>query len=371
MQPLYGDEAYREAVRIRFEAQKEALEMRLKQELAASKSSTSKKKGYNDSTLSLILNLANVHRDFGKYPEERKHLEDLLEAAIDLKGKEHASTIMATTRLAICLGHLGELETRVKLLESLRDLLPKVYPDPGDALQIVNVLTQLADAYESVGRYDEQIDVLTKAVLLQDSAIGIDTVYTAQIVNKLACAYTNIDAHAKVVEMMENRLPPLIAALGPKQAYVCVAWMHLATAYGNMGRRDDQLGLYDVLHETVEEAFGTDEHPMALIMRRNRAVANIVAQRNVDDCLKELKSVAHSMVGIIGPHDTETFMAIHALADANARHGKHAEATKAYDELLARLIAANGGNVEGIRGVAELQAERDKVAKLAADIAIP
>ena len=174
---------------------------------------------------------------------------------------------------------------------------------------------------------------------------------------KLTNAYINLAAYPNVVELLESRLPPLIERLTAIHPQIFVAWMHLAVAYGHVGRREDQLGLYEALFEIGEEVFKSDLHPMMLVMRRNRAIAHIIVRHKTDAALDELADVVHSFGQQLGPRDPETYMALHALADSFARTGRLEDSLQAYDELIRRV------RQEGMAGgLEDIVSQRRRVA---------
>lgn len=361
---LKGEAAYQEALKVRYEAQREALEMRLRMEKEAVEESNEKK---SDKKLTLLNRLASVHRDFKEFGEERRYLEQLVEATVEAKGSQHPMTVAASAKLASCLGNLGEFKAQLALLEGLRDVLPTAFPNPNDATQICVVLHHLASAYENNERIDDQIVTLTRIIDLQDHTLSPTSEPSAVTVNKLAAAYAVAGLHDKQVELLENRIPLIIQGLGATHPHVCIAWMHLALAYGNVGRRDDQLGLYEALEKVSSEAFGSDLHPFVLTVKRNRSMALVAMNRDLSKCVDVLTDVVKNLTEAVGLEDSETQASVHALAFTLAKAGRFKESLDQYDALLSCMTAA-GVPPDG-EGFVKVKGERRMVAQRALNTA--
>jgi len=363
---LEGDAAYAEARRLKFEAQREAIEMQIKAEREAAKKDGRFVEGrdgtggkhHNERTLALIMRLADVYKEFGAFDDERDLLEEVVAGVETVKGKESVAYISAVTRLATCHGRMREFDRRLELLESVRPLLAKVFTTRADVPQVCAAMHHLADAYEACSRIEDQIECLCNVLTAQDELYGVDSDPVLTTTTKLSGAYICIGAYAAVVELLESRLPPLIERLTAIHPQIFVAWMHLAMAYGHVGRREDQLGLYEALCANGEEVFQSDLHPLMLIMRRNRAVAHVAAGNRVDEAIGELTDVVDSFGSQLGPRDPETFVALHALADALARAGRFRESLEAFDELVRRV------KKEGLAGgLEDILSQRRRVAQ--------
>jgi tetratricopeptide (TPR) repeat protein len=159
-----------------------------------------------------------------------------------------------------------------------RDLLERALPimerEHGkDNTEVAVVLGNLGNAYGNLGDYAKKRDMLERTLAIYEREHGSDSAEVAPVLGDLGNAYGDLGDYAKKRDMLERTLAIMERAYGRDHPGVAQTLMNLGNVYGDLG---DHAKARDVLERALaikERAYGRD-HPQVAITLANLGIAH-------------------------------------------------------------------------------------------------
>jgi tetratricopeptide (TPR) repeat protein len=117
-------------------------------------------------------------------------------------------------------------------------------------------LNNLAMIYEKQGRYAEAEPLLTRALAIQEKALGPDHPDVADSLNNLATLYAEQGRYAEAEQLYKRALAIREAALGPDHPDLANSLNNLAAFYAEQGRYAEAEPLFERALAIREKALG-------------------------------------------------------------------------------------------------------------------
>ena len=198
----------------------------------------------------------------------------------------------------------------------------------------------IAQAYESAGRFDEAIPLYEKALADSARVRGDDHPDVLGARNNLAVAYRVMGRLGEAIPLFEEVVADSVRVLGPDHPHTLVSRYNLAGAYREEGCLDKAIPLYEGVLADRVRILGAD-HPHTLVSRIDLAGAYQAAGR-LGEATTLFEGVLADHARILGDDHPLTFTARNALAGTYQAAGRLSEAIPLYEGVLADRVRVLG-----------------------------
>jgi serine/threonine protein kinase/tetratricopeptide (TPR) repeat protein len=294
--------------------------------------------GHRD-TLATMNNMGLAYAALGRHDDAVK----LLEATLKLMKAnipEHRFTFNCMDSLALSYQALGRHNEAVKLCEeALTFRKARLGPDHRDTL---GNMVNLAQIYDALRRLDDALNLREEVLALRKAKLGPDHLDTLAIMNDVGLAYANLDRHDDAVKLLEATLT-LMKANIPDHRFTFNCMANLALSYHALGRHNEAVKLREEALAVRKARFGPD-HPDTLRDMDYLAFSYDKVGRP-DDALKlreEVLALRKAKLGLnhlakakLGPEQDNTLARMNNLANSYDALGRHDDALKLREEVLA------------------------------------
>ena len=198
------------------------------------------------------LDLANSYQSVGRDAEGLAINEDLLEYSLAEKGVRHPTTLTIRNNLANCLPASDPRckEFREENVEIAIELYGK------ENATTLLYMYNLAYDREKEGRIDDAIVLHEEVLSLSRKVLGDEHPDTLRSIRELLDAYRDADILEKEVPLAEENLRISRKLLGDDNSYTQRAMARMSRALGRSGRVDEGLALREELLSMREKLYG-------------------------------------------------------------------------------------------------------------------
>jgi tetratricopeptide (TPR) repeat protein len=219
---------------------------------------------------------------------------------------------------------------RVQLAEGLGKAAVELEGEAiGDARTVANLQETLGKSMHRLGRIDDAVKLLEKAVATRSAELGDDQLETVSVRADLASAYQDAGRLDLAIPLYESALKGLGRQLGTDHAKTLDCQDDLATAYEEAG----QLGRAIALHERTLKARTDkrgDDHEDTYFSRNNLAVT-LMKAGDFDRAIPLLERTVSHREKKLGVEHFDTLVSRSNLAAAYHRTGKLALAIPLFE----------------------------------------
>ena len=191
----------------------------------------------------------------------------------------------------------------------------------------------IAQAYESAGRFDEAIPLYEKALADSVRVLGDDHPDVLGARNNLAVAYRVMGRLSEAIALFEEVVADSVRVLGPDRPHTLASRGNLAVAYQEEGRLNEAIPLFEEVVADSVRVLGPD-HPHTLVSRYNLAGA-YREEGCLDKAIPLYEGVLADRVRILGADHPHTLVSRIDLAGAYQAAGRLGEATTLFEGVLA------------------------------------
>ena len=198
----------------------------------------------------------------------------------------------------------------------------------------------IAQAYESAGRFDEAIPLYEKALADSVRVRGDDHPDVLGARNNLAVAYRVMGRLSEAIALFEEVVADSVRVLGPDRPHTLASRGNLAVAYQEEGRLNEAIPLFEEVVADSVRVLGPD-HPHTLVSRYNLAGA-YREEGCLDKAIPLYEGVLADRVRILGADHPHTLVSRIDLAGAYQAAGRLGEATTLFEGVLADHVRILG-----------------------------
>ena len=198
----------------------------------------------------------------------------------------------------------------------------------------------IAQAYESAGRFDEAIPLYEKALADSVRVLGDDHPDVLGARNNLAVAYRVMGRLSEAIALFEEVVADSVRVLGPDRPHTLASRGNLAVAYQEEGRLNEAIPLFEEVVADSVRVLGPD-HPHTLVSRYNLAGA-YREEGCLDKAIPLYEGVLADRVRILGADHPHTLVSRIDLAGAYQAAGRLGEATTLFEGVLADHVRILG-----------------------------
>lgn len=234
------------------------------------------------------------------------------------------------------LHHLAGLYRSKDIPEAERlytESLSVVEKAPGaDRSEVADILCDLADLYQTKGKYDKAEQSYTRALAIREKTQGMDRPEVADILYNLADIYQTQGKYDKTEQSYKRVLAIREKVLGPDHPAVAAILHKMEVFYENQGRDSEREWIYKRLIDLTEKTSGTD-HPD--VARRLNNLAGIYQNRGQYDRAEPLfKRSLAIMEKTQGREHPYLASMLYNLALMYQKEGKYTDAEVFYERAL-------------------------------------
>jgi tetratricopeptide (TPR) repeat protein len=279
------------------------------------------------------------------YPEATEQLSRSYEMRKPAFGKAMAGRVEVAFSLGQALYGQGRYREAVEKFQEANALR-------NDDAIIINYLgTALLDA----GRYTEAEPLLTRALAINEKALGADHPDTVRCLNNLVSLHYSQGKFAEAEPLIKRVLAIREKAFGADHLMTATSLNNLATAYNLQGKYAEAEPLYIRALAIHEKALGADHLDTA---RSLNSLAHLYySQRKYAEAETLLKRALTIREKTLGSDHPDTAENLHYLALLYRAQNKYAEAEPLYKRALAILEKTLGVEHPNVATVLEKYAD--------------
>lgn len=154
----------------------------------------------------------------------------------------------------------------LKLLTKARTIKEKIFGT--EHLEVAEVLLEVGEVYERLGRYQEAQKIYEKSLQIREQILGEEHPDTARGYNNLAGVYGKQGKYQEAVELYEKSLRILEQVLGEEHPDTAGVYNNLAGVYNAQGDNETALFYYLKAYMILFREFGSS-HPHTQIVYKN------------------------------------------------------------------------------------------------------
>ncbi|KAH8826748.1 hypothetical protein DL96DRAFT_1211929 [Flagelloscypha sp. PMI_526] len=242
------------------------------------------------------------------------HLDSLV------PGAAHIGSVPIAVRLSPVYDQAGRWNDYANIFERAKEI-----GGSGVGWGLDTCKSNLAAAYQALGRHAEALDLQASALANEKLTLGDDHPSTLTSMNNLASMYTHLGRHADALDLELSVLANRKRVLGDEHPDTLMSMGNLASTYTHLGRHADALDLELSVLANWKRILG-DEHPDTLTAMNNLATSYTHLGRHAEALDLEL-SVLANRKRILGDEHPSTLTSMNNLASTYQDLGRHAEAT--------------------------------------------
>ena len=209
------------------------------------------------------LNLAFKYADDLGLVYEAVELEVVVVVVEDVLGPDHPDTLTVLNNMIGAYESVGRFDEAIELFEQVLAECERVLgPDHPDTLKSRD---GLAGAYKSVGRLDEAIDAWEKLLLDCQRVLGPGHPVTLTVRNNMTGAYKYVGRFGEAIELFEQVLAECERVLGPDHPVTLKSRDGLAGAYKSVGRLDEAIDAWEKLLLDCQRVLGPEDSLTKLV----------------------------------------------------------------------------------------------------------
>jgi tetratricopeptide (TPR) repeat protein len=265
----------------------------------------------------------------GKYAEVESMVESAYFEAAAAGATEEA--LAAAETLSNTVGVLLERHDEGERWAKLADLQRAALPDPA-GLREANALSHRASLRMRVGAYPEAQQMLERALVLYEHALGPDHPEVAMTLQYLSAAHHALGALAPAVAAERRALAIREQVLGPRHAEVGVSLFQLGNLHLRAGEYVEGRAAYERAAAILEASLGAD-HPEV-----GTALAGLAMQHTALGNHDEAEALYGRALAIweraLGPDHLRLAGALNNLGVIHFDKGRLDEAQRLYERAL-------------------------------------
>ena len=308
--------------------------------------------GINDFNLDVLLALADVYRQQGRYQEGNNVLSSVTELA--LIAGETESLIAAKNYQGTTFSVLGELDKSEEVLTDVWEYGLRHWSDNRELMSsFYNVQLSLGDVYRRRG------NLVDAEALLEDAQRQLNRLYGERFVpsiiatNSLGQLYEQIGLYDAAEPLLKQAVTNLEYAFGLEHLDTIAARNNLALLYESQGNFREAEPLYQTSISTYEELLGP-EHPDTIAIKNNLAFLYMLMEE-YEQSTDMFMDVQASWEGTLGAENPSTLSATNNLGRSLQKMGDLEVAAELVSGALAtRQRTLGDGHPDVIRSLIDL-----------------
>jgi tetratricopeptide (TPR) repeat protein/predicted Ser/Thr protein kinase len=299
----------------------------------------------------LLVNLANIARASGSYPEAQQ----LLEQALDLKqralGPDHPEIANTLSNLAVVLEAQGVYADALPLHERALAIIEHGLGDQHP--EVAGILNNLADNYRLQGKHEDAKLLLERALEIKEAALGPEHPSVATSLSNLALVLEGMNKLDEARPLHERALRIKEQALGPKHPEVASVLNNLAESYRLASDYEPALALHERSLAIKEEVLGPDHVSIGMSLTNLALIHHKLGE------LDEARALNERALAIfekkLGPEHPHISWPLFALAQIALAQGRPADALTLAERSLAirERVGSSAKDVEAARKLLE------------------
>lgn len=210
----------------------------------------------------------------------------------------------------------------------------------GNAVEIAQSYNNIAQTDTYLGKNDEALDFLFKAVPIWENTVGKNHAATAKTYNNIGICYLNKGDYSKALEYYNTSLKIRETILEPEHQDIAQSYNNIGLLYDTLGHYDQAMRYYLKALEINEKVLGTD-HPYTATAINNIGLT-YYHQGNFDKALeyyfKDLDICEH----MLGPNHPDIAMICNNIGLAYDGLGNYQQAIPSYQKAIKIWINAFG-----------------------------
>ncbi|KAH8826742.1 hypothetical protein DL96DRAFT_1211646 [Flagelloscypha sp. PMI_526] len=250
------------------------------------------------------------------------HLDSLVPGAV------HVSSIP----IALCLSPVYEQAGRWNDYASIFERAKEI-GGSGVGWGLDTCKSNLAAAYQALGRRAEALDLQVSVLANKKQTLGDEHPSTLTSMNNLATLYMHLGRHAEALDLQVSVLANWKQTLGEEHPSTLASMNNLASTYTHLGRHADALDLELSVLANQKRVLG-DEHPSTLMSMNNLATSYMHLGRHAE-ALDLQVSVLANLKQTLGEEHPHTLSSMGNLASTYTHLGRHADALDLQVSVLA------------------------------------
>lgn len=201
-----------------------------------------------------------------------------------------------------------------------------------DAEATGQTIGTLALIYRSMGRYDDALPLAKRALRIYEKAIGPQNAKTATAMAGLALSYIGMGRYDEALPIYTRALAIREEVLGPEHKSTADSLTGISALYRQMGRYEDALSLSKRALTIREKALVPDDKAMAQSLNELGSV--FIELERYEDALPLSMQALAIREKILGPEDPLTAESLRTLAVLYRDIGRYNEALPLYQRAL-------------------------------------
>ena len=278
----------------------------------------------HSSTLTSMINLAEIYRNQGRLDEAEKLGLQVIEIEKKILGADHLSTLISMTNLAAIYSEQGQQDKAEKLEVQVIEIQKKNLGVNHDSILIS--MANLAAMYRNQGRLDEAEKLSMQVIEMKKKKFGVDHPFTLTSMANLAVIYSQQGQQDKAEKLNVQVIEIKKKKFGVEHPSTLNSMTNLAVTYSQQGQQDKAEKLKVQVVEIQKEKLGID-HPFTLTSMANLAVT--YSQQGQQDKAEKLKvQVIEIQKKKLGVNHPSTLTSMGNLAVIYSRQGQQDKAEK-------------------------------------------
>jgi tetratricopeptide (TPR) repeat protein len=193
-------------------------------------------------------------------------------------------------------------------------------------------LNNLANIYQSEGRYDEAVEKFEEALRIDEKTIGKEHPDYASRLNNLANVYRSQGRDDEAIEKYEKALQIAEKTIGREHPSYATYLNNLANVYKSQGRNDEAIEKYEEALRIDEKTIGR-EHPDHATGLNNLALV-YRSQGRYDEAIEKFEEALQIDEKTIGKEHPDYAIRLSNLALVYDSQGRYEEAIEKYEDAL-------------------------------------
>src|SRR3972149_7113426 len=252
---------------------------------------------------SLYLQIIQLCDELGIYEEGLNINQKFLQIAHENDYKNDQPKLLSDiyNYLAKFYWYLANLEKAEKYINESLKLIedkPRIYK-----LAINSRQSNLALVYKDLGRYEEAVGLLDKALKSDIKNFGENHPTSVRIQSNLALVYKDLGRYEEAAILLEKALKSDIKNFGANHPTVAGSQSNLALVYKDLGRYEEAVGLLERALKSDIKNFG-ENHPTSVRIQSNLALVyfNLNKKEEALELFKEARKILLNTFGKDHPH---------------------------------------------------------------------
>ena len=292
----------------------------------------------HSSTLTSMINLAEVLRSQGKYEEAERMHRQALTLCETVLGKEHPSTLTSMNNLALVLNSQGKYEEAERIQRqalALREtMLGNEHPST------LASLNNLAQVLSSQGKYEEAEEMHGQELALMKRVLGKEHPSTLMSMNNMAEVLGSQGKYEEAERMHRQALALRETMLGKEHPSTLTSMNNLTGVLSSQGKYEEAERMHRQALALKETVLGK-KHPSTLT-----SMNNLIEILSNQDKYEETERIHRRALTlrerVLRKEHPDKLTSMHNLALMLSRQGKYEEAERIQRQALALMETVLG-----------------------------